>query len=100
MVKEVKKMIAGDLAKYIGMQVRLRRIQCGMTQKQLEEATGIRQATLSLLEKGEVDVRLSTLAMLRTALALDIKIEPCSVDNMAPEDIYVSKEFRSEGHNI
>lgn len=68
--------MARDLAQYVGEQIKLRRVQARMTQVELAEMAGITQAALSKIERGESDIMLSTLAVLRSALALDITIAP------------------------
>lgn len=71
---QVKEAIQRDFALYVGMQVKLRRTALGLTLRDVSEQTGITAAALSKIERGEADVRLSTLALLRSALALDITI--------------------------
>lgn len=71
----VKEAMIRDFAKYVGMQIKLRRIEAGMSQDKLSELTGITQAQLSKIERGDSDVKLSTLALLRSSLALNITIE-------------------------
>ena len=65
-----------DLAQYVGMQIKMRRTEGRMTIAQLSELTGITSAAICKIESGETDVKLSTLAVIRSALALDISIEP------------------------
>lgn len=72
---EVIKMAAiRDLALYAGMQIKLRRTQLRMSLAELSEQTGITTAALSRIERGETDMKLSTLAVIRTALSLNIDI--------------------------
>lgn len=65
-----------DLALYVGMQIKLRRTEARMTIADLSELTGITPAALCKIERGTADVKLSTLALIRSALALDITITP------------------------
>lgn len=67
---------ADDFAKVVGSKMKLRRVELNLTQKQLSEMTGIRQATISLMEMGEIDVRTSTLFSLCEALKIDIVFKP------------------------
>ena len=62
-------------AKQIGAIVRRARRHVGMTQTALAERIGLRQATISRLEKGEDDTKLSTLLDALTALGLEIIID-------------------------
>lgn len=71
----VKEAMVRDFATYVGMQLRLRRIELGMTMDDVVSQTGITKAQISKIERGEADVKLSTLAVLRSALALNITIE-------------------------
>ena len=64
-----------DFAQYIGMQIKLRRTEMRLTLREVSETTGITEAKLSQLERGLADVRISTIARLRSALALDIEIK-------------------------
>lgn len=70
-----KEAMARDLAAYVGMQIRLRRVEMKMTQDDLAELTGITKAQISKIERAETDMKLSTLAVLRSALALDVTVE-------------------------
>lgn len=71
----VKEAMIRDLATYVGMQLKLRRTEARMSLDALSELTGVTKAQLSKIERGETDVKLSTLAVLRSALALDITVE-------------------------
>lgn len=72
---EVKDAMIRDFATYIGMQIRLRRTELGLSQNDVVAQTGITQSQLSKIERGEADIKLSTLAILRSALALKITVE-------------------------
>ena len=65
-----------DLKQYVGIEIRKARIARRLTQPQLAELAGMTQAAISKIENGDTDMKLSTLAILRTALALDITIKP------------------------
>lgn len=64
-----------DFAQYVGLQIKLRRTELRLTLRDVADATGITEAALSKLERGLADVRLSTIALLRSALSLDIEIK-------------------------
>jgi HTH-type transcriptional regulator / antitoxin HipB len=61
-------------AKQIAAIVRRARRNAGLTQTELGQRIGLRQATISKLEKGESATRLSTLLDVLTALGLEITI--------------------------
>lgn len=61
--------------KQIGAIVRRVRRHAGLTQVELGKRIGLRQATISKLEKGESATRLSTLLDALTALGLEITID-------------------------
>ncbi len=73
---QVRAAMARDLASYLGMQIKLRRTELRMTIKELSELTGITEAAISKIERGETDCKISTIALLRSALALDIEVKP------------------------
>lgn len=62
-------------AKQIGAIVRRARRKAGITQTDLGKKIGLRQATISRLEKGEDETKLSTLLDALTALGLEIIID-------------------------
>jgi HTH-type transcriptional regulator/antitoxin HipB len=62
-------------ARQIGAIVRRARRKTGMTQTDLGKKIGMRQATISRLEKGEDETKLSTLLDALTALGLEIIID-------------------------
>lgn len=64
-----------DLRLYAAQQIRMARLARRMSQKELSEVTGITAAAICKLERGESDIRLSTLALIRSALALNITID-------------------------
>ena len=62
-------------AKQIGAIVRRARRKAKLTQAELGKKIGLRQATISRLEKGEDEAKLSTLLDALTALGLEIIID-------------------------
>ena len=56
----------------------------GLTQKQLSEITGIAQADISKLEKGNGNPSLRTLQRLATGMGASLKIEFVPITNSAP----------------
>ncbi len=61
--------------KQIGAIIRRARRNAGLTQTELGKKIGMRQATISKLEKGEPATQLSTLLDALTALGLEIIID-------------------------
>lgn len=72
----VKEVMIRDLSQYVGSKIRYRRKELKMTLDDLAAQTGITKAALCRIENGQGDVKLSTLAVIRSALALDISINP------------------------
>lgn len=62
-------------AKQIGAIIRRARRKAGLTQTELGKSIGLRQATISKLEKGESATQLNTLLDALTALGLEITID-------------------------
>lgn len=62
-------------AKQAGAIIRRARRAAGLTQAELAKRIGLRQATISRLEKGEGDTKLSTVLDVLSALGLEITIE-------------------------
>lgn len=62
-------------AKQIGAIVRRARRQAGLTQADLGKRVGLRQATVSKLEKGVPATQISTLLDVLTALGLELSID-------------------------
>jgi len=62
-------------AKQIGAIIRRARRNAGLTQIDLGKRIGLRQATISRLEKGEEQTKLSTLLAVLSALGLEIIID-------------------------
>ena len=66
-----------DLArtpKQIGNIVRRTRRKIGLSQAQLGEMAGLRQATISLVESGDAGTKLNTLLSILAALDLEFRI--------------------------
>jgi HTH-type transcriptional regulator/antitoxin HipB len=61
-------------ASQIGNALRRRRRLLKLTQNQVGDRSGLRQATISLLEAGDSDARLSTLTTMLAALNLELII--------------------------
>ncbi len=72
-------------AKQIGAIIRRARRNAGLTQAELGNRIGLRQATISKLEAGAPATRLSTLLDALTALGLEIVIDKRG--RRAPRDI-------------
>lgn len=67
-----------DLArspKHVGAALRRRRKSIGLTQSELAERAGIRQATVSLMESGTEGVKLSTVMDVLRVLDLEIVLQ-------------------------
>ena len=71
-----RRAIAHDFAADIGLQLKLARVARRMSIRDLSEITGITSAAISRIENGQTDVKLSSLALIRSALALDVSIKP------------------------
>lgn len=72
----VKESYIRDLKAYVGDAIRMARLRRRLSQRELAELTGITEATICKIERGDTDVKLSSLALIRSALALDITIAP------------------------
>ena len=81
-----------DLArnpKQIGNLIRRARKQRGLSQTQLGERTGLRQATISLIETGNPAATLETILTVLSVLDLELRIAPRSKGTAADiEDIF------------
>lgn len=79
-----------DLARspsQIGNLIRRQRKKLGLTQAQLGERVGLRQATVSLLETGNPAARIDTLLALLATLDLEFQIAPRSRQALREQDI-------------
>ena len=68
-----------DLARspeQIGNAIRRARKKAGMSQSDLGEKTGLRQGTISQIEKGHPAAKLETILAIISALDLELKISP------------------------
>ena len=68
-----------DLArnpKQVGSILRRARKQCGLSQTQLGERAGLRQATISQVETGNPSATLETILALLAVLDLELRIVP------------------------
>ncbi|HOO51896.1 MAG TPA: helix-turn-helix domain-containing protein [Alphaproteobacteria bacterium] len=68
-----------DLARspeQIGNTIRRARKKMGMTQSELSERTGLRQATISQIEKGHPAAKMETILSILSALNLEFQIGP------------------------
>lgn len=74
--------------KQIGAVVRRRRRQVRLPQSALGQRAGIRQATVSALERGEPGTELRTLMDVMTALNLEMVIRERSDPAMEIEDLF------------
>lgn len=69
------KMNAGKLLGSIGEQIRLRRVEAGLTQRELGEQSGIVGKYVSEIERGTRDIPLSTLfAIVERGLHMELRI--------------------------
>lgn len=60
----------------IGNTIRRARKKAGMSQSQLGEKTGLRQGTISQIEKGHPAAKLETILAIISALDLELQISP------------------------
>lgn len=65
-----------ELARRVGEQIRLLRLDRGWTQQQLAQRTGLAQQNLSSYERGEAKPRLDTLARILDALDGEVSLVP------------------------
>ena len=63
-------------ATQLGAALRIRRKGLGLTQVQSGERLSLRQSTISAVEGGKVDTRLSTLLDMLAALGLELILRP------------------------
>lgn len=62
-----------DLSKQVGEKIRATRDSQGMLQRDLAHKAGVPVRTVGRIERGEVDVRLSTLAKIAAALGISVR---------------------------
>jgi len=80
-----------DLARtpqQIGNIIRRARKKRGLSQSQLSERVGLRQALISVIENGNPAMRLETLLAVLAALDLELRIAPRSRTDADIEDIF------------
>lgn len=80
-----KEAIIRDLQLYVGNEIHMARIARRMSQRDLAEATGLTSVAICRIENGGTDMKLSTLALIRSALVLDITVKPLG-KMWAPQD--------------
>ena len=71
----VKEAMQRDMATYVGEAIRMARLSRRLSQREVAEMCGITTAALCKIERGEADAKLSTLALIRSALALDLTLK-------------------------
>lgn len=75
--------------KQIGSIIRRRRKQLKLSQSQLGEKSGVRQALISIVESGNPATKLKTILSILSALDLEFQIqERSNADNISIEDIF------------
>lgn len=72
--------------KQVGAILQNSRTQSGLTQAQLADLAGLRQATISTLEGGYAEVRLQTIFDVLAALDLEMAIRPRSKSSASDID--------------
>lgn len=77
----------GRNPKQIGNLIRRARVKRGLSQMQLGEKTGLRQATISMIETGNPATTLETILAVLAALDLEFRIVPRS-KGIEIEDIF------------
>jgi predicted transcriptional regulator len=70
--------VKADISTIVGV-LSHRRVLLGLTQKEVAAQAGITQSYLSAVERGKLDVRLSTLQDIARALHSDIAVVPLEV---------------------
>jgi HTH-type transcriptional regulator / antitoxin HipB len=75
--------------KQIGDLLRRRRLQTGMSQSELGQRVGVRQATISLIESGQDATKIGTICAMLAALDLEFAVDARSKGSPADiEDIF------------
>lgn len=72
----VKEACVRDLKTYVGDAIRMARLRRRISQRELAELSGVTESAICKIERGETDAKLSTLALIRSALALNIIVAP------------------------
>ncbi|MBS0984277.1 helix-turn-helix domain-containing protein [Gluconobacter cerinus] len=65
---------AEDALHCIGINVRNRRKNLGLTQVELAEMTGIGQRNISMIERGNVNLTIKQMQRIASALKIDLKL--------------------------
>lgn len=60
----------------LSKRLRAARRQLGLSQKEVSELSGIPQSRISLIERGDIDCRVSTLMAMARAVKLDLTVVP------------------------
>jgi HTH-type transcriptional regulator/antitoxin HipB len=77
------------IARQLGAALKRAREIKRLTQKQLAERTGLRQATISGVEEGRGGIRFSTIETLLNALELELVVRPRASDLVKQiEDVF------------
>ena len=76
MIEEVKMVNLARSPEQIGNAIRRARKRAGMSQSELGERTGLRQGTISQIEKGHAAAKLETILGVLSALNLEFQITP------------------------
>lgn len=71
-----EELAASDLRVALASEIIKARQEKGMTQKQLETMSGVRQPVIARLERGTTDPRLSTMLKILSALGMTLKVVP------------------------
>ncbi|RLA37899.1 MAG: transcriptional regulator [Gammaproteobacteria bacterium] len=69
-----------NITKSIGMTIRIRRKQLGMTQLDLAEIAGLQRQTIGRVENGNEAVTVATVARVAAAVGLDLMVMPRYAD--------------------
>ena len=65
-----------NISKRIGTEIRVRRKQLGMTQRDVADIAGLQRQTLSRVEKGNEAVSFSSVARIAAVVGLDLGVTP------------------------
>lgn len=75
-------------AQQLGAELRRRRLALGLTQAELGARVNARQATVSTLESGTSDIRLSTLMDVLAALDLQLTLQPRAAGTPKMDELF------------
>lgn len=65
-----------NMCRSIGVTIRTRRKQLGMTQRDVAEISGVQRQTISRVEAGNDAVAVATLARVAAVVGLDLGVKP------------------------